>query len=372
MKAGGKGKKRASTATAPTSRKRRKTSDVSEGMTVTKPTGKKPTTRSKKNEVSEERAQAVDDPSNSIRPNNVSGTGADNGTPRSVPVYTPPTSMDSIHNVAQKTSVDALKDANGRGTTLYRRTQTLALPQANISYAQPWLNEQAAVADQGDTAVEGRRLRPRRRDIQYAENAATAVKVQKKAQTTSTRSKQTNAPSKTKKASKQAASRKSSRTSEEDFLGEDDLDEAAVLALTRDIKQAGPGKGECEKASSNSQLPTPVTSDEPVVPAISILRPQSKREATPILTLDEEFIVSDNEGQDEIAELVDAVEEAEARRSSTPPARERKLNMREVDKHEDYGGALLSNEERQLLGKRLKLSLSPSLILRTCPEFARD
>jgi hypothetical protein len=52
---------------------------------------------------------------------------------------------------------------------------------------------------------------------------------------------------------------------------------------------------------------------------------------------------------DEMIELSKRVE-SNARPGRSPPSRARKLNIRDTHEHDDYGGALLSEEERKLLG----------------------
>lgn len=53
--------------------------------------------------------------------------------------------------------------------------------------------------------------------------------------------------------------------------------------------------------------------------------------------------------EDELIELAKRVEKSTTSRK-TPPSREWKLNIREVNSNEDYGGALFTEEERRLLG----------------------
>ncbi len=119
-KAAGKGKKRAITAAAATTSKRRKTSDVSEGLRATN--------------VATELYKDLRHVADSL----LYSEDAANTT--SVPVYTSDTSMSSWQTVPQKTSVDAVKDAQGRGTTIYRHEQTSRLAPNGVSYAQPLLD----------------------------------------------------------------------------------------------------------------------------------------------------------------------------------------------------------------------------------------
>jgi hypothetical protein len=51
----------------------------------------------------------------------------------------------------------------------------------------------------------------------------------------------------------------------------------------------------------------------------------------------------------EVIELAKRVE-VSTQMDNSPPSRARKLNIRDTHEHDDYGGALLSEEERKLLG----------------------
>ena len=64
------------------------------------------------------------------------------------------------------------------------------------------------------------------------------------------------------------------------------------------------------------------------------------------------------EDDDEVIELVRCAEDHAHPEDhwKSPPSRARKLNIRETHAHDDYGGALLSEEERKLLGTSLNFS----------------
>lgn len=62
-----------------------------------------------------------------------------------------------------------------------------------------------------------------------------------------------------------------------------------------------------------------------------------------------DFGDSFDEEDEEIIELAKRIEKS-AQTEKSPPARARKLNIRDTHEHDDYGGALLSEEERKLLG----------------------
>jgi hypothetical protein len=56
-----------------------------------------------------------------------------------------------------------------------------------------------------------------------------------------------------------------------------------------------------------------------------------------------------DEDDEEMIELAKRVE-VSTQMDKSPPSRARKLNIRDTHEHDDYGGALLSEEERKLLG----------------------
>lgn len=61
---------------------------------------------------------------------------------------------------------------------------------------------------------------------------------------------------------------------------------------------------------------------------------------------------------DDILESAMTIDDAIVNRPATPPPRGRKQNMRDVDEHEDYGGALLTTDDLKLLGKSRDLCRS--------------
>lgn len=68
-----------------------------------------------------------------------------------------------------------------------------------------------------------------------------------------------------------------------------------------------------------------------------------------------------SEDDDEMIELAKRVEK-HAPADKSPPSRACKLNIRDTHEHDDYGGALLSVEERKILG----MSLGPCTRLDSC------
>jgi hypothetical protein len=104
-----------------------------------------------------------------------------------------------------------------------------------------------------------------------------------------------------------------------------------------------------------TQLPTPVNSDTPT----EAVKPSSRRSKvkTP-QTLEIDFEDFDNlvhedhedDDEDETIELAKRIEQSAASKETSPPARARKFNIRETHEYDDYGGALFTEEERELLG----------------------
>jgi len=98
--------------------------------------------------------------------------------------------------------------------------------------------------------------------------------------------------------------------------------------------------------SSHKQLLTPVASDAPIESSEHTLHQSPYQE---IHSDAGDFGDSLDEDDEEIIELTKCVETS-AQLDRSPPSRARKLNIRDTHEHDDYGGALLSEEERKLLG----------------------
>jgi hypothetical protein len=61
---------------------------------------------------------------------------------------------------------------------------------------------------------------------------------------------------------------------------------------------------------------------------------------------------------DDMIELSKRIEKSAGSKETTPPARARKFNIRETHEYDDYGGALFTEEERELLGTSAYYSVS--------------
>jgi hypothetical protein len=100
--------------------------------------------------------------------------------------------------------------------------------------------------------------------------------------------------------------------------------------------------------SSRGQLFTPVASDSPTENDEYISQQDCHQE---IQSDFGDYGDSLDEDDEEIIELAKNIEKS-AQMNKSPPTRARKLNIRDTHEHDDYGGALLSEEERKLLGMR--------------------
>jgi hypothetical protein len=100
------------------------------------------------------------------------------------------------------------------------------------------------------------------------------------------------------------------------------------------------------------QLPTPVNSDTPTE---TVERSTRLHKHKTIRTETEDLAISihDDDGDyddDDMIELAKRVEKSAGSKETSPPARARKFNIRETHEYDDYGGALFTEEERELLG----------------------
>ena len=360
-------KKRKSSTTKQTSSKRRKISDVSNGMPITKSTDRPKASASKSNPRGGAAAAAESRASNKPARNALASSMA-SGATALLSVFAPSTSMDTLNTASHQTSVDALKTSAGHGTTLYRSNQIVPNAQTTAMTPQSLLNPQTLTTDLTNPshASNTRILRPHKASTTQKQESPplseksnfhasvkasalniSACKPKPVAPQKQNGSRNTLAPKRQPRT--QSVSRKPSKLSDEDFVGDDDSVDQA-LALGDSIEaETKPRDTLNTTAKGKSYLPTPVNSDASSQNQDMGTR-NSKRRPTPLLTPDEEFVELDEEDEAEIVDLTEAAEEAFEPRPPTPPPRERKLNMREVDKNEDYGGALFSDAERQLLG----------------------
>jgi hypothetical protein len=105
-----------------------------------------------------------------------------------------------------------------------------------------------------------------------------------------------------------------------------------------------------------TQLPTPVNSDTPTEisersshrPKLKTLPTDSEDFDSPVHEIDEDDDEDDDE--DEMIELAKRIEQSAGSKETSPPARAHKFNIRETHEYDNYGGALFTEEERELLG----------------------
>jgi hypothetical protein len=108
------------------------------------------------------------------------------------------------------------------------------------------------------------------------------------------------------------------------------------------------------------QLPTPVNLDTPTE---TVERSTRLHKHNTIRTETEDLAISihDDNGDyddDDMIELAKRVEKSAGSKETSPPARARKFNTRETHEYDDYGGALFTEEERELLGTSAYYSVS--------------
>ena len=66
----------------------------------------------------------------------------------------------------------------------------------------------------------------------------------------------------------------------------------------------------------------------------------------------------EDDDEDEMIELAKRIEKSAGSKETSPPARARKFNIRETHEYDNYGGALFTEEERELLGTSVHGSIS--------------
>ena len=112
-----------------------------------------------------------------------------------------------------------------------------------------------------------------------------------------------------------------------------------------------------------TQLPTPVNSDTPTDVEKRSSR-RSKAKTLQAFQADSEDFENpvheddEDDDEDEMIELAKRIEKSASSKETSPPARARKFNIRETHEYDDYGGALFTEEERELLGTSACCSVS--------------
>lgn len=336
------GKRRAVTAgDAAKTNKRRRSSDVDDGLRVTKSRGNydeqisKPSEDDKPAKSSKPNKKATA----SKQPKKTSGTvGAGNdeaeaSTTRSVSVYAPVTSMDVLDSTSARTSLDSMKANAGQSFTLYQGPSSTSSFQSSFRFFQPLLNSSSQPTHiQPQTTVEA--TKKAQHDDGFAYPTSDNDEISARDAPVSRRPNQAHSP----------------RTT--DDVAEKLKVPGDASRLTSRPKKAVNCRAEQDFSDIDAMQNV---RPEPPKPAATKLR---RSQSTVTLVDEDDF---GELAEEDMAELADEVEKVVAERNSlTPPPRDRKQNMREVDEHEDYGGMLLSDAERQLLGE-----FEPSHVFRT-------
>jgi hypothetical protein len=351
-KTNARSRKRSEPTTSSAKTKRRKTSDASDEILTAKPVAKKARAKTRVADSSGKGAPApeplpahleiVDD-----------GT-MDHPATQSTAIFSTPTSMHITGSPAKQTSMDALRATKGRTKTLYRCEEASDPSKPNVNYSQPWLSHRLTAASQHDQSgllQPGTAPSPRNADHRESDKPGSS--------TYSEEDELELASANTGVEDPLLIQRQSSAVSEDLYAdGINDVDIVAFADHVVDQSTAG--------AVPNGRLAKPqlrilsTSSNESAFCARTRPTFGLGRQVTPILTADEDYVVYDN-GEDAEKETIDlrgADEESFVHQSPIPETRDWKLNMREVDKNEDYGGLLLSDGEREYLGK---MGFSPDI-----------
>ena len=310
-------RKRNSTLATQGEAKWRKIGDVSDGMPISKPAEQKKATGTKAKDrlVNVNGTESVQTPKRLTQTCNPALSAPSelpvlNGQTQPISVFAPSTSMDALHNRSQQTSLDAIRASSGYSTTLYTGSRAPLNIQRGGKHVQPWQSH-TANNDQAGAVVNTRLLRPHK--AVATQEAKTGV--------------------------------------EDSSVDGDDDDFMKAIDLAENPEATSKPICKAKQASVNeAQLPTPVNSD-----GLSE-QPRSKRKASQreyaiAPAFDEDVIDLDDRDDAEIADLTKTVEaETAVRRPPTPPKRDRRKIIREVDKDEEYVGTLISVPENQSLG----------------------
>ncbi|KAK4506490.1 hypothetical protein PRZ48_000222 [Zasmidium cellare] len=328
-----KGKKRAATAgDASKSNKRRRSSNVDDGLRITKSRGEdeqsskskdgdkfaKPSKPKKKTNATKQSKKTSD---------TVSSSNAETGNVATKPVsvYAQATSMDALDSTSARTSFDFVKANAGQSFTLYQGPSSTSSFQSSVQYSQPLLNSSPNKPAHGSHTNEGATKEASFADdftiLSSNDEIFDAVD-----DSTSRKPKQPHVPH-----------------------GKD-VTATAAASMNEDgnRRSTRPKKSVKYRVEQNFPAIDEVQNARVDVLQEASTKPQRRR-STATLGGEEDF---GEMAEEEVVELTKEVEEAvEGRRPTTPPPRTRKQNMREVDEHEDYEGALLSDAERKLLAK---------------------
>lgn len=319
------GKKRGTSATKELNGKRRKISDVAQSMHVMKPASRGKSEFTKKDTPS--------GPPAASNPAPGSFHEAESNAAHSVSVFAPQTSMNTCHQSTNLTSLDAVRSSPGQSTTVYQGRQLQSTTARKARPVQPWLNHASSSSPVSGSNANTSLLHPRK-----AAQLKSAI---------------TSTPAKTRHV--QGVKGDAQRTvdggalghmhsAQEDFLADEDnfnLHEALKLTQQAETTNEKPGTRSRQLRAATEIKHTGIKQAEAAVATKSKVKALS-RKPTVILTPEEELMQL---ADDDEAELLEVTVEAEQ------SYRDKRLNLRNVDPHEDYGGLLLSDAERNLLGR---------------------
>lgn len=368
-----RGKKRATTAPDTKNAKRRKTSNVSDATPAAKlrtASKEQSTAKSKVKDPgrTDQTALQHKQPVSSANVNQKDSQHAKQSTadevnstsaPTLLSVIAPSTSMGALHNDSQQTSFNAAKSSSGRRTILYSTTSNPTKQQSSTQLQKPLPSKaQRSPAKKTNKASDACDMTEDAH--QFDEHGLAddddnfAILSNELAQQIEGNTTQDSAPrgadtrrttrSATKKLRQQPAFRQAQSIEDEYCFIDDDDGLAEAMAQAEKATQALTTTK--EKSRTAKQLPTPENSDT-VEPSTKNAEAQSSRSANEDPDGDVMIIPSDDEDEDMI-EFDKATRAAE--KAGLKP-RVHKQNIRVVGTHEDYGGALLDDAEKQLLGE---------------------
>ncbi|KAK0778006.1 hypothetical protein LTR91_019623 [Friedmanniomyces endolithicus] len=355
-----KSKKRASTTNTPHRSKPRKNSNVSDGLVLKKAGTHKDanpgTAPMKKPDINEQAmADTLNLPSPTRKRKRVQidegidiAAQAAPALTRPVRVYANETSMNYVHAGSQNTSLAALKASSKYSATLYNSSQGGSIQQGDVTLARSLLSS-PTVPDLAQTSESAHGTAKKRLDDDLS-GALGGVG---------------------------SASRQQLSPVEEedefDFMLETLAKSSGAAPVVQTILDYA--------AETEGQLPTPAPSDAPE--QITSVREQQNRKSTkasrPQIQTEEDFIVLDNAEDDAMVDASDIVESIMPRLSPTPPLRDRRQNVRDAQPDDDYGGALLTAAEKDILvdmqanaqsrPKRIVRIAFPASVLDRSPVF---
>lgn len=319
-KPSGKGKKQPVTQTASTGSKRKKTADVVDGMAITKhcgPVPEEPESSPKKATKATTSRSGPKRPAARQRSESGSASQSCQAKPTAI------SATIALSSVPAPTSLEALKASGRRGAILYSARTPESGDMHDVGFTEPLLR----TADPAE--------QPKRRLVVG-------------------------------------------------FFDDGDSDwDAAFEALATEVDTLKPKTENVTTARPRAQLPAPVPSKTSAEP--NAKRQQSARKANHMvieqIQTEDDFVISgDDYGDEEMTGTAGStdgsggIEDLPRRSPSPSPLRDRKLNMRQVAATEDYGGALLTKEERQLLWE-LKANTGDNvkpIVRSTFPKPVRD